>query len=487
MTKDAVTSFTDPLKHIRGLESVSEKLLHNTTIAILLFMFLLLASKPLFGSPITCQVPPDWPSGASTEYFKDVCYYGQRVRISFKETLNRGNGRGTMSMNTLTGTSEYYMWLPLFPIFLGGLCLLPVLFWKFVGLDCFHGLDIVSFLEFYNPKEDREELTDVEKWRRQKLALQLHRWITTKRDSIFGLSSTLLLYVFMKWFRVAIFLFQFWMIAKAFGDGNLLWGYDSIVEIAQGRTINKLQGEFTLISGCKVQRFQMGFDRKHHSSSMYTATAMCVLSANFINATAFLFLYWWFLFVSFVSFCSAVNSTIIMVVPLYRKYEISSMIRSEEYFIVKCGEPHPDLNIGTANSIDYFIEYLGNDGYLVVQMVHDMLHHYSCDRLTEEVWIHVIVNNGKEELLTLDEKQDKSENRNTEDRIDTEIDGGGDRHRAGSEHPNKRNSISSSIESKKSVSCAEVSLSKESQPSLLLSESDEESLLKPLLLNSLSF
>ncbi|CAL2029459.1 unnamed protein product [Caenorhabditis brenneri] len=456
MTNDAVKSFTAPLRRIRGLESVSEKLIQNTTIGILVFLFVLFSSKLLFGSPISCQVPKDWPNSA-VDYFNDVCYFGKREKVAFKQTLNRGHKRGAMSVNTMTGTSDFYMWVPYMPILHGTLCLLPVLFWKFLGLDCFNGLDILAFLEFFE-SEDKEVLMNSEEWRVQKLASQIHEWILAKRESVFGLSRTLLLYVLMKWFRFSIFVFQFWMIATIFGGGNFYWGYDSIVDIVQGRTINKLQGEFTLISGCRVGRFTMGIDKKHTSSNLYESHARLV------------------------SFCSAVHHTMILLVPVYRRYEISSMIRCESYYIKRYGGPHPDLHMTTANPIDHLIDYLGNDGFLVVRMVYDMLHHYACDRLIEYVWAHEISRCDEKILIEVRKKSKIVDNSVV---IDTEMDGGGDRHRGGYDHPEKKKLLSS-VEPNDSVSCAKFSLSRESQPSLMLSESDEDPLLSPTLFNSLS-
>ncbi|KAF1770329.1 hypothetical protein GCK72_002147 [Caenorhabditis remanei] len=108
MTKKAVESFTNPLKHIPGLESGTEQLLHSTTISILAFLCVLLASKPLFGSPIVCQVPKDWPS-SSVDYFTDMCYYGNRESIHITQVIDRGYNKGTMTVNAISGTSDFYM------------------------------------------------------------------------------------------------------------------------------------------------------------------------------------------------------------------------------------------------------------------------------------------------------------------------------------------------------------------------------------------
>ncbi|KAF1770330.1 hypothetical protein GCK72_002148 [Caenorhabditis remanei] len=158
------------------------------------------------------------------------------------------------------------------------------------------------------------------------------------------------------------------------------------------------------------------------------------------------------------------------------------MIRSEEYFIEVCGAPHPELNLGKTAPLDYIMNDLGNDGYLVVQMIYD-IDRYSCYRFTEHIWQYVIVNNSKETPVNQSEKKELRPSVS-----DTDMDGAGDRYRGGKDHPKKKNSTSKSdvLEPRDSNSCTKVSLSRESQPSVLVADSDEEPLIDPSLFNVLS-
>ncbi|CAO4361486.1 unnamed protein product [Caenorhabditis nigoni] len=494
MTKDAVVSFTNPLRRVPGLQGATEKLLHNTTISILIFLFFLLASKPLFGTPIVCQLPKDWPE-SSVRYFVDFCYYGKRDKVGF-HTRSIGS-QGIMSHNTMTGTSDFYMWVPLVPILHGILTLLPVLFWKLVGLN---GSDIIAFIEYYSPGTDeksREEgrLVYPEEWRLLKQAAQFQEWIKLRKGAWYGPSQTMCIYVAMKWFRFFIFLLQFWMVASFFGSGKLSWGFDDLGAIIEGTIKNPLKGQFTLISGCRVTRWSMGIDPtinfRKGSSNVNSVLARCMLSANYMNAKAFLFLYWWFLFVSVISVISALYYTIILLVPRYRKYTIQTMIRKEYYFIEKHGGPHPDLNLNGTPPLDYLIHNLGNDGFLVFQMIYDVSH-FGCYRFAEHIWMYSIVNNGEIPIPQLqnDEKVREKEKKDSPVH-DTEMDGAGDRYRGGKDHQkNKKSSSSPNLsvvsEEDDSNSRTKVSLSGESQPSLVITESDEEPLLDPSLLNVLT-
>lgn len=492
MTKDAVISFTHPLRRVPGLQGATDKLLHNATISILVFLFFLTASKPLFGSPIVCQLPKEYPESA-VAYISDMCYFGKRERIDVRLQSSRGSGKGTMSHNVLTGTSDFYMWVPLLPILHGILTILPVFFWKFFGLDSFHGADIIAFIEYYTSRRDEAAkegpIIYPEEWRFLKQASQFQEWIKMKKGSWYGPSQTMCIYVTMKWFRFAIFSLQLWMVAYIFGDGNLYWGFKDLMQIIQGSVKNPLVGPFTLVTGCAVIRLQMGIDDRvpvnRPSTNVNNVKSNCMLSANYVNAKAFLFLYWWFLLVTLVSFCSAVYYTFILIVPRYRRYKISTMIRNEDYFTETCGEPHPELDFHNSAPLDYMIQNLGNDGYLVCQMIYDV-NHFGCYRFAEHIWTYSIVNNEKMPTPTL-EISDKE--KPSSPVMDTEMDGAGDRYRGGkdkSKHKKSSFQKPEVITEEDSNSRSKISLSGVSQSSLATTESDEEPLIDPKIIDVLS-
>ena len=64
------------------------------------------------------------------------------------------------------------------------LCLIPVFFWKFIGLGSFSGVDIFACLELYQVGEQEEKegpLVLMEGWRNTKQASQVHEWIKIKK------------------------------------------------------------------------------------------------------------------------------------------------------------------------------------------------------------------------------------------------------------------------------------------------------------------
>lgn len=125
--------------------------------------------------------------------------------------------------------------MPFIGILQVGLCILPVLFWKVIGLNFFHGSDIICLLENDYGEDRLQEAGYVDERR----VWQIQNWVRAKRwvvpelggpinfysAAIYGKSRTLLVYVIMKWFRLAVFVFQFWLNAKLFATGDLYWGW----------------------------------------------------------------------------------------------------------------------------------------------------------------------------------------------------------------------------------------------------------------------
>uniref|UniRef100_A0A8R1EEX2 Innexin n=1 Tax=Caenorhabditis japonica TaxID=281687 RepID=A0A8R1EEX2_CAEJA len=101
----------------------------------------------------------------------------------------------------------------------------------------------------------------------------------------------------------------------------------------------------------------VGRDPMKTFTNVYTAHARCVLGANYLNAKAFLFLYWWFAMCSLVCLCSAVRYTLVLVVPTFRRYLLKSLIMEEGHFLSKIGPPNPDLQLGKRDPLDFLVDF----------------------------------------------------------------------------------------------------------------------------------
>ncbi|EFP02923.1 CRE-INX-22 protein [Caenorhabditis remanei] len=374
----AVDKLIRPFLQLHEWDNGAEKIVHTTTIQILIFFGFLVTSNMMFGQPITCLVLPETPD-SSTNYFHDFCFYQDKLRISpMQPSIRRSSNKGTMNVNYITREEvavTYYQWTP-FIIFLQvAMCLTPALIWKFFGLHFFYGDDFASIIRSLasKKKDDKMDSNDSD----YKVdARDTLRWLELKKRERWGMHTTMLIYVAMKWMTFASLLLQFYMMANIYASGELLWGVhvsnickkhsknlkqlQISYELLNGAYKNLYTGVFPQIVGCKTHRTQTG-------AVVNEFTMRCILPQNFVNAKVFLFLYWWYVLAMLVSIISAVQFTLMLLLPKYQRYATKSLLPTLEFFLEDAQRAQSTVIHGHSDPLDHFVDYMGNDGYLLLQ------------------------------------------------------------------------------------------------------------------------
>lgn len=350
-----------PFLQLHEWDNGAEKIVHKTTIQILVFVGFLVTSNMMFGQPITCLVLPETPD-SSKDYFQDFCFYQDKLRIPpMQSSLKRSiTTQGTMIVNNALKEEvavTYYQWTP-FIIFLQvALCLVPALMWKFFGLHFFYGNDFAAIIRSLasKKKDDKMDSNDSD----YKVdARDTIRWLEHKKRDCCGMYTTMLMYVLMKWMTFGSLFLQFYMMAKIYASGELLWGVHISYELLNGAYKNLYTGVFPQIVGCKTHRTQMG-------GVVNEFVMRCILPQNFVNSKVFLFLYWWYILAMLVSIFSAVQFTAMLFLPRYQRYATKSLLPTLEYFLDNSERnEHSDIH---DDPLEHFIDYMGNDGYLLLQ------------------------------------------------------------------------------------------------------------------------
>uniref|UniRef100_A0A8R1EGI4 Innexin n=3 Tax=Caenorhabditis japonica TaxID=281687 RepID=A0A8R1EGI4_CAEJA len=135
--------------------------------------------------------------------------------------------------------------------------------------------------------------------------------------------TTMSFYVLTKWLTSISLLAQFYMMAKIYAEGELLWGVHQL-----GGVIN----EFVM---------------------------RCILPQNFINSKVFLFLYWWYILAILVSLYSAFQFSALLLVPRYQRYSIKALLPTPEFFGEQAGADQHNVLPGDSDPHEYFADYLG--------------------------------------------------------------------------------------------------------------------------------
>ena len=86
-----------------------------------------------------------------------------------------------------------------------------------------------------------------------------------------------------------------------------------------------------------------------------------------MNAKVFLFLYWWYVLAMLVSIISAVQFTLMLLLPKYQRYATKSLLPTLEFFLEDAQRAQSTVIHGHSDPLDHFVDYMGNDGYLLLQ------------------------------------------------------------------------------------------------------------------------
>ncbi|CCD72547.1 Innexin [Caenorhabditis elegans] len=351
----AIDKLIRPFLQLHEWDNGAERIVHTTTIQILICFGFLVSSNMMFGQPITCLMLPETPD-SSANYFHDFCFYQDKLRIPpLHNAVKRSTRQGTMNINNIMPQEvavTYYQWTP-FIIFLQvAMCLVPALMWKFFGLHYFYGHDFAAIVRSLASKK-KDDKMDSSNSNYEVDARETLRWLEHKKRERFGMHTTMMIYVAMKWMTFASLLFQFNLMAKIYASGELLWGVHISYELLNGAYKNVYTGVFPQIVGCNPHRAQLG-------GVVNEFIMRCILPQNFVNSKVFLFLYWWYILAMLVSIYSAVQFTAMLFLPKYQRYATKSLLPTEEFFNEHAEKP-------TKGSLEFFVDYMGNDGYLLLQ------------------------------------------------------------------------------------------------------------------------
>ncbi|CAI5439320.1 unnamed protein product [Caenorhabditis angaria] len=360
----------------------------------------------MFGAMIVCRSPKEAPD-TWVNYFDNFCYYQDKFKLDAVQAATRTTTRGSLSevLFKENDVITYYQWIPYSMIVQIVLCLLPAMVWRNFGLRFFHGADFDAVLRGFIEKMPGEAKGVTIKWIKEddwkRMARTVQRLLKLKKTDRFGLRSTMFIYVAQKWIGFWSFVFQFYLLAKMFANGGIMWGVHLTYNLLHSELVDLKGGLFPRMVHCSVDKADL--------ASTHSYSLNCLLAQNFINEKVFLFLYWWFIFAIIVSFCSAIRFSALLFSPRYQRYTTKSLLPCQEYFMdtTTGGDfAQPENN----DLLEYFVDYLGCDGYLLLQLVGDMMHLMSVRMLSKELWRRIIVqqrHEDEEDVVAVKSEEEK--------------------------------------------------------------------------------
>ncbi|XP_023322025.1 innexin inx2 isoform X1 [Eurytemora carolleeae] len=282
----AVTKVTTGFLEVNAIsiDNWGFKLFYKWTTSLLVFCSVLVTARQFFGSPIQCDAGAA-RGGIEQNVLESYCWMYSTFNIPREYKGACSAGDQDTNLNTIVYNS-YYQWVPLFLIFLAVIFYLPRCLWLLWegGLMKFFGKGTTTrFIE------DQDE-------KREKLVQFFCRNIHNKYNIYFcG-------FIFCEFLNFIIVIFQFYLThrflhSRYIDYGFKVWQYYLLPPEEQQMpgVINPMCYTFPRIASCDYWRWGTGGQQE-------SINAICILALNIINDKVFLVLWWWFIFVSIISF-----------------------------------------------------------------------------------------------------------------------------------------------------------------------------------------
>jgi hypothetical protein len=176
-------------------------------------------------------------------------------------------------------------------------------------------------------------------------------WIARITSALFGTYITCT-YLFTKFLFIANCLVQFVLLSTFLGTSSRVWGYDLLHNLRNDNQWDTT-GYFPRVTLCDFEVRQLG--------NLHRWTVQCVLILNMLNEKIYLFLWWWILFVTFVTICNFLYWLYVCIFTKARRSFLRRMLSAHGILI--------DTTDKSAVFDRFESKMIGTDGTLVLRLM----------------------------------------------------------------------------------------------------------------------
>ncbi|KAL3106147.1 hypothetical protein niasHT_016834 [Heterodera trifolii] len=295
---DAVIKILIPVRV--QLDDFVDRLCYRYTPMLLALFMFITGTVDYIGKPINCMVPNEF-SEAWVEFVHQYCYVtGTYVKYY------HFNGENDQSTKIYV---HYYQWVPFVIIVQALLIRIPFFLWR-LGQR-------IPDVDFNHVNELcwESRLLSGEK-REQKLTEAAEYIFGTSKSRGNGLGCcACFMYLLFKLMNIFVNGAQLFFLTHFVGYKNWRWGITLIESIWRN---NGWQEEFTYFP--RISYCEFGRDFLGHTDGGLLSEVRCVLSVNMINEKVFLFLYFWYLALIFLT----VFNSFLFIARLMRPFQLYS-------------------------------------------------------------------------------------------------------------------------------------------------------------------
>jgi len=369
-----------------------DKLSHKYTTILLCIFAVIVSSKQYVGDPINCWVPAHF-TGNWEEYTNSYCWIKNTYYLPMEEYIPKKHEQKDMI--------TYYQWVPLILLTQALFFYFPRILWRSLNSKTAIDVDdIVRNAQKFEKNDDEGKAKET----MNLMVKQLDRFVNSREH--YHASCTLsftdcmsrlccpicgrksgnyltLTYLLTKAIYITNLISQLFMLDAFLGKEYHLYGIDVIKALISGKDFREAE-RFPRVTMCDFQIRRLG--------NLQRYTVQCVLTINLFNEMIYLFIWFWLVFVAFVSCLSLLRWALRMMVGTDRR----RFIKKHLQLVQKAEEKGPS----DAALTEFVEDYLKHDGVFILRLIG-----HNADAITVTEFINALYQNNKKtsHVSTLDQ------------------------------------------------------------------------------------
>lgn len=338
-----------------------DRISHLYTVLILVVFAVVVSTGTFVGDPIQCWCPAEF-TDAYEEYTKSMCWISNTYYVPMGDTI-------PVDLKTRQDKElTYYQWVPLILMFQALLFKLPNLIWKMfhsaAGISLDRVIDFAQETQCSSPEDRADAIGNlsnyVDKWlwtyqeykhnkfvKFRATASKYFCLMCNKRGGTFLTG----LFICVKFMYLINIIGQFFILNAFMGSDYNFYGFEVISAIANGDDFRE-SARFPRVTLCDFRIRQL--------NNLQTWTVQCVLPINLFNEKIFIFIWFWLVFVAFLSSYSVIKWIAFHIMHNNKVHYIKKYLKAQNQI---------QTAFDKKLCVQFARHYLRNDGIFLMYMI----------------------------------------------------------------------------------------------------------------------
>lgn len=345
VASDLISALRDGSKLVSNRDDdMYDRISNRWSVGLIIMLALLITSYSYIGDPIDCFEPQEFED-QWIEYMDNICWVSNTYYVPLNESIPSPDQPRKQEL-------QYYQWVPIILTFQALLFLIPGMFWNMVAESSGYGIkDVVKTCrdaDSLNPETRDESIAY--------LVNNMMRFITFRRpykSRRMPMGKRYGRYVFIMYMvSKVLYIFnasiQLFLLNKIIGDGYSDFGYQAFKDLVLGKDWQH-SPVFPRITLCQFEIRRLG-------QNIHKYTVQCLLSVNLFNEKVYMIVWWWLIFVIFMSVLGLILWLATTTAPSSQKAYVN------KYLKIMNRQP-------SGRDLEDFVDYLRLDGVFTLRQI----------------------------------------------------------------------------------------------------------------------